>query len=170
MEVDQIPERTLYPSRAKFVFLLLVCLLFTLGGIQVASAGEQWGHLVYLIFGLSSAACVLIMRNQTNYLKLGDNEFEIATLARKRRIKWEDVDSFGIVSVDIYNGGYWTLIGWDYKKGVSAPPLAILGSTTQSKRAAGKEDTLPDTYGMKAKDLLSLMNDYLEASRAAQEH
>ena len=110
------------------------------------------------------------MVKQTNYLKLGDNEFEIATLARKRRIKWEDVDSFGIVPVDIYNGGYWTLIGWDYKKGVSAPPLAILGSTTQSKWAVGKEDTLPDTYGMKAKDLLSLMNDYLEASRAAQEH
>ena len=167
MEVDQIPERTLYPSRAKFVFLLLVCLLFALGGIQAASAGEQWGHLVYLICGLSSAACVLIMRKQTNYLRLGDNEFEIATLARKRRIKWEDVDSFGIVSVDIYNGGYWTLIGWDYKKGVSAPPLAILGSTTHSKRVVGKEDTLPDTYGMKAKDLLSLMNEYLEASRTA---
>ena len=110
------------------------------------------------------------MRKQTNYLKLGDNEFEIATLAGKRRIKWEDVDSFGIVSVDIYNGGYWTLIGWDYKKGVTAPPLAILGSSTYSKRVVGKEDTLPDTYGMKAKDLLSLMNDYLRASRAAQEH
>ena len=168
--MDQIPERTLYPSRAKFVFLLLVCLLFTLGGIQAASAGEQWGHLVYLICGLSSAACVLIMRKQTNYLKLGDNEFEIATLAGKRRIKWEDVDSFGLASVYMRNLGYWTLIGWDYKKGVSAPPLAILGSTTQSKRVVGKEDTLPDTYGMKAKDLLSLMNEYLEASRAAQEH
>ena len=168
MEVDQIPERTLYPSRAKFVFLLLVCLLFTLGGIQVASAGEQWGHLAYLIFGLSSAACVLIMRNQTNYLKLGDNEFEIATLARKRRIKWEDVDSFGLASVYMRNLGYWTLIGWDYKKGVSAPPLAILGSSTHSKRVVGKEDTLPDTYGMKAKDLLSLMNEYLDASRTAR--
>ena len=166
--MNQIPERTLYSSRAKFVFLLLVCLLFTLGGIQAASAGEQWGHLVYLICGLSSAACVLIMVKQTNYLRLGDNEFEIATLARKRRIKWEDVDSFGIVSVDIYNGGYWTLIGWDYKKGVSAPPLAILGSSTHSKRVVGKEDTLPDTYGMKAKDLLSLMNEYLDASRTAR--
>ena len=167
--MNQIPECTLYPSRAKFIFLLLVFLLFTLGGIQAASAGEQWGHLVYLICGLSSAACVLIMRKQTNYLKLGDNEFEIATLAGKRRIKWEDVDSFGLASVYMRNLGYWTLIGWDYKKGVSAPPLAILGSTTQSKWVVGKEDTLPDTYGMKAKDLLSLMNEYLEASRAAQE-
>ena len=169
MEVNQIPERTLYPSRAKFVFLLLVCLLFTLGGIQAASAGEQWGHLAYLIFGLSSAACVLIMRKQTNYLKLGDNEFEIATLARNRHIKWDDVDSFGLVSVYMGKLGYWTLIGWDYKKGVSAPPLAILGSSPLSKRVVGKEDTLPDTYGMKAKDLLSLMNEYLEVSRAAQE-
>ncbi|MEC7960517.1 MAG: hypothetical protein VX173_08240 [Pseudomonadota bacterium] len=143
--MNQIPERTLYPSRAKFIFLLLVFLLFTLGGIQAASAGEQWGHLVYLICGLSSAACVLIMRKQTNYLKLGDNEFEIATLAGKRRIKWEDVDSFGLASVYMRNLGYWTLIGWDYKKGVSAPPLAILGSTTQNKRVVGKEDTLPDT-------------------------
>ena len=168
MEVDQIPERTLYPSRAKFVFLLLVCLLFTLGGIQAASAGEQWGHLVYLICGLSSAACVLIMVKQTNYLRLGDNEFEIATLAGKRRIKWEDVDSFGLASVYMRNLGYWTLIGWDYKKGVSAPPLAILGSTTQSKWAVGKEDTLPDNYGMKAKDLLSLMNESLDASRTAR--
>ena len=168
--MNQIPERTLYPSRAKFIFLLLVCLLLTLGGIQAASAGEQWGHLAYLICGLSSAACVLIMRKQTNYLKLRDNEFEIATLAGKRRIKWEDVDSFGIVSLDIYNGGYWTLIGWDYKESVSAPPLAILGSRTLDKRLTGKEDTLPDRYGMKAKDLLSLMNEYLEASRAALEH
>ena len=93
-----------------------------MGGIEVASAGEQWGHLVYLICGLSSAACVLIMRKQTNYLKLGDNEFEIATLARKRRIKWDDVDSFGLVSVYMRNLGNWTLIGWDYKKGVSALP------------------------------------------------
>ena len=93
-----------------------------MGGIWVASAGEQWGHLGYLIFGLSSAACVLIMRKQTNYLNLGDNEFEIATLARKRRIKWDDVDSFGLVSVYMRNLGNWTLIGWDYKKGVSALP------------------------------------------------
>ncbi len=168
MEVDQIPERTLYPSRAKFVFLLLVCLLFTLGGFQAASAGEQWGRLVYLICGLLSAACVLIMVKQKNYLRLGDNEFEIATLAGKRRIKWDDIDSFGLVSVYMRNLGYWTLIGWDYKKGISAPPLAILGSTTQSKRAVGKEDTLPDTYGMKAKDLLSQMNEYLDASRTAR--
>ena len=67
---------------------------------------------------------MLIMKKQTNYLKLWDNEFEIATLANKRRIKWDDVDCFGIVSIDIYNGGYWTLIGWDYKKGVTAPPFA----------------------------------------------
>ena len=169
MEVNQIPERTLYSSRAKFSFLLLVCLLFTASGIWAANAGEQWGHLVYLICGLSSAACVMIMKKQTNYLKLGDNEFEIATLAYKRSIKWDDVDSFGLVSVYMRNLGYWTLIGWDYKKGVRAPPLAILGSTTQSKWAVGKEDTLPDTYGMKAKDLLSLLNEYLEASRPARE-
>ncbi len=167
--MNQIPERTLYPSRAKFIFLLLVCLLFTASGIWAANEGVQWGHLVYLICGLSSGACMLIMIKQTNYLKLGDNEFEVATLARKRRIKWDDVDSFGIVYVHFY-GGYWTQIGWDYKEGVSAPPLAILGSTTHSKRVVGKEDTLPDTYGMKPKDLLSLMNEYLEASRAALEH
>ena len=168
--MNQITERTLYPSRTKFIFLLIVCLLFTASGIWAANAGEQWGHLVYLIFGLSSAACVLIMRKQAVYLKLGDNEFEIATLAYKRRIKWDDVDCFGIVSIDIYNGGYWTLIGWNYKKGVSVPALAMLGSRTMDKRLVGKEDTLPDSYGMKAKDLLSLMNEYLDASRAAQEH
>ena len=50
------------------------------------------------------------------------------------------------------------------------PALAMLGSRTMDKRLVGKEDTLPDSYGMKAKDLLSLMNEYLDASRAAQEH
>ena len=168
--MNHILERTLYPSRAKFVFLLLFCLLFTVGGVGAASEGEQWGHLLYLIFGLSSGACVLIMRKQATYLKLGDDGFEVATLLRSRRIKWDDIDSFGIVSVDMRNLGYRTLIGWDYKEGVSAPQLAILGSTTHNKRAVGKEDTLPDNYGMKAKDLFSLMNEYLEASRAAQEH
>lgn len=168
IEVGKIPEQTLYPSKAKVVFVLLASLLFTVGGILAAIEGEQWGHLLYLIFGLTSGLGVMGMRKNTNYLKLRDHEFEVATLFRKTRIKWDDIDSFGIVSTTTYNGMSWTLVGWDYKKGVRATPIAIIGSRAHNKWQVGKDETLPDSYGLRPTHLLSLMNERLEASRSAQ--
>ena len=39
-----------------------------------------------------------------------------------------------------------------------------LGLNLNPEKGVGKETTLPASYGMKAMDLLSLMNKYLEAS------
>ena len=39
-----------------------------------------------------------------------------------------------------------------------------LGPNLNPEKGVGKETTLPASYGMKAMDLLSLMNKYLEAS------
>jgi hypothetical protein len=112
-----VSELTLHTSKAKSLLLLLASLLFTVAGVFMAQDGELMGHVSYLFFGLCSVVYVVQLITGGGYLKLRDDEFEFGFgFGRKQRIKWDDVDSFGIAVVRNLSGRYvppTRLVGWN---------------------------------------------------------
>ena len=158
-------ELTLYTSKAKSLLLLLASLLFTVAGVFLAQDGELMGHVAYAFFGLCSVAYTVRLTTGGGYLKLRDDEFEfVFGFGRKQCVKWDDVGSFGVAVVRNLSKYYvppTRLVGWNDKQGVD---VSKFGRVT-SKTLSGREACLPDTYGMKMEELLSLLNEHLEQSR-----
>ena len=158
-------ELTLHTSKAKSLLLLLASLLFTVAGVFMAQDGELMGHVGYGFFGLCSLAYVVQLITGGGYLKLTEDEFEFFSgFGRKQCVSWDDVDSFGVAVVRNLSRYYvppTRLVGWNYKQGVD---VSKFGRVT-SKTLSGREACLPDTYGMKLEELVSLMNEHLERSR-----
>ena len=158
-------ELTLHTSKAKSLLLLLASLLFTVAGVFMALDGELMGHVGYVFFGFCSLAYVVQLITGGGYLKLTEDEFEFFSgFARKQCVSWDDVDSFGVAVVRNLSRYYvppTRLVGWNYKQGVD---VSKFGRVT-SKTLSGREACLPDTYGMKLEELVSLLNEHLERSR-----
>ena len=158
-------ELTLHTSKAKSLLLLLASLLFTVAGVFMAQDGELMGHVGYVFFGLCSLAYVVQLITGGGYLKLTEDEFEFFSgFGRKQCVSWDDVDSFGVAVVRNLSRYYvppTRLVGWNYKQGVD---VSKFGRVT-SKTLSGREACLPDTYGMKLEELVSLLNERLERSR-----
>ena len=158
-------ELTLHTSKAKSLLLLLASLLFTVGGVFMARDGELTGHVGYVFFGLCSLAYVVQLITGGGYLKLKEDEFEFFSgFGRKQCVSWDDVDGFGVAVVRNLSRYYvppTRLVGWNYKQGVD---VSKFGRVT-SKTLSGREACLPDTYGMKLEELVSLLNEHLERSR-----
>ena len=158
-------ELTLHTSKAKSLLLLLASLLFTVAGVFMAQDGELMGHVGYVFFGLCSLAYVVQLITGGGYLKLKEDEFEFFSgFGRKQCVSWDDVDSFGVAVVRNQSRYYvppTRLVGWNYKQGVD---VSKFGRVT-SKTLSGREACLPDTYGMKLEELVSLLNEHLERSR-----
>ena len=158
-------ELTLHTSKAKSLFLLLASLLFTVAGVFMAQDGELMGHVGYVFFSLCSLAYVVQLITGGGYLKLKEDEFEFFSgFGRKQYVRWDDVDSFGVAVVRNLSRYYappTRLVGWNYKQGVD---VSKFGRVT-SKTLSGREACLPDTYGMKMEELLSLLSEHLERSR-----
>ena len=155
---DQMREITFYPSKAKHLRVLTVCLLFTASGVWTAYNGEGMGHFVYLIFGLFSVLNVIMLLPNANYLKLRDDEFEFGRIFRKHCVKWEDVKNFKIWTYSHQHGSI-EQVGWNYKEGVEVSKFVRIN------KMVGIDDCLADTYGMKTEELLSLMNEHLANHR-----
>ena len=161
IEEDQMQEITFYPSKAKYLQGLSASLLFTAYGVWMAYDGESMGHFIYLISGLFSAAFVTALLPglpDAKYLKLRYDEFEFGRLFRPHCVKWKDVENFEIWTVVDLPGSIKQL-GWNYKEGVE------VSKSVRINKMVGIDDTLPDTYGMKMEELLSLMNEYLANHR-----
>ena len=158
-------ELTLHTSKAKSLLLLLASLLFTVAGVYLAQDGELIGHVAYAFCGLCSVAFMVQLTTGGGYLKLRDDEFEfVFGFGRKQCVKWDDVDSFGAAVVRNLSRYYvppTRLVGWNYKQGID---VSKFGRVT-SKMLSGREACLPDTYGKKVEELLSLLNEHLERSR-----
>ena len=151
-------EITFYPSKAKHLRMLPVFLLFTAVGVWMAYDGEGMGHFVYLVFGLFSVLPVIMLLPNANYLKLRDDEFEFGRIFGKHCVKWEDVKNFEIWTYSHQHGSI-EQVGWNYKEGVEVSKFVRIN------KMLGIDDCLPDTYGMKTKELLSLMNEHLANHR-----
>ncbi|MDQ8205777.1 STM3941 family protein [Pelagicoccus sp. SDUM812003] len=151
-------ETTFYPSKTKHALLLLVSITFVAGGIWLAKNGDWMGHIAYVFFGLGVVVFTIQLLPNSSYLKLKEDGFEFSALFRRHYVKWNDIKHFGIMTQTHRGMTTNKMVGWDYREEFEGSDLG----RKISKKIGGIESALPDTYGMKAEELLSLMDERLK--------
>lgn len=156
-------ETILTPSKKKHVLMLLGSALFVCAGFFILSrqskSSDAWvAYSSIGFFGLCALVFVAQLVPGCSYLVIRKDGFEFKALWRGTRLLWSDVDEFGLAEFTLYHIGIpqkHRMVGFrfspSYKKG-SYSNLRRL-----NEDLVGYEAALPDSYGMKHEDLVSLL-------------
>lgn len=107
------------------------------------------GWFEILFFGLCLLAGLAQLHPGCSYLQLDREGFTLCSLFRRHRFRWEEIEGFYVV----FAGR--EMVGWKFSAGCRAVALFKL-----NRAIAGCDAALPDTYGMSAEELASLMNQW----------
>lgn len=157
-EERETPDFVLRPGRIRWLAYFIIGLGFTVSGGLMIGVGDWWGWFVAGFFGLCMVVSAVLILPGASYLRLTAEGFTVCTLYQRQGFKWAEV------------GPCFT--------GVVAGRKRVLFQFTDPTRSSrfqgvvraiwGAEGTLPDTYGMTAAALATLMNDWRENLRSAQ--
>lgn len=153
-------------SRLKWIGVLAIGLVLGAGGGLMVrtsatdprtSAAMGWFGVAF--FGLVALVALVQLLPGASGLTLDADGFETTTLFRRHRHRWAETGAFGT-----WNSGHATLVAFE----AAAAPAGRLGAVNRA--LAGGNASLPDTYGLRADDLVLLMEAWrrrsLEASSA----
>jgi hypothetical protein len=147
---------TLYPSRKKWLLLLLGGCLFTFGGFWMVSDAEPWGWFVLLFFAAGTIVSVVMLLPGASGVTLDVDGFLVTSLYRRHRSRWRDVTGFVPVSIP-----------YSRQKLVAFDDATITGGIAKmSVDISGHNAALPDTYGLSVDDLAQLMTHWRDRARA----
>lgn len=139
------------PKSPKTILLGLISLLFTVGGTFIVQEEPIKGWLITTFFGLCLLVFVIQLIPGSTELKLTNEGFEMTSLFRRSLTSWQDVKTFKIG----YLGPNKTIM-FDYVEGHNKHQTGKL----IAKELSGSHGALPSTYGLKAADLLEIMNEW----------
>ena len=132
---------TLRPSRTRWLLVLAIGLLFAVGGVWMIQDGK-W------IFGLVALIAAVAMLPGAGGLILDREGFDVTSLFRRYRIRWQDTADFAAVSIP---PAHQKMVGYnDLKR--SSSRLAKMNVAI-----VGRDAAIPDTYGLSADALAQLM-------------
>ncbi|HZP71731.1 MAG TPA: hypothetical protein VFB29_17490 [Pseudolabrys sp.] len=140
----------LFPSRKKWLLVLLISGVLTLGGVLMVKDHAPWGWPALIFFGLCTVLSAVMLLPGAARLKLDADGFQVTAFFRGRRWRWQDVKKFEAVSVTPQH----RMVCFDDP----AQKGSMLGKISQSY--AGHNSALPDTYGFPADDLAQLITQW----------
>ncbi len=144
-------EKKYRPKKTKTILLALISLLFTVIGLFVNQDESTKGGLISVFFGLCLLVFIIQLIPGSTELKLTNEGFEITNLFCKNLTKWKDVETFKIG----YTGRNKTIM-FDYVQDHNKHETGKI----IAKQLSGSHGGLPTTYGLKAADLLEIMNEW----------
>jgi len=151
------PTVTLYPKRSSAIWLFLGCAAFVAIGIWMGISENWIGFLIAAFFGLGLPVAVIQLLPGSTYLQVDHSGFTFCSLFRATTVLWSVVDEFFVVTLKQTGTKVHQMVGFNF---VESYDKAKLGRRIAS--VIGKcEGALPDTYGKKAEELASFMNECL---------
>ncbi|MGC4050732.1 MAG: hypothetical protein QM757_15260 [Paludibaculum sp.] len=151
---EGISERILYPGRLRTLFLAVSCAVFTLMGLSAGGGGLLWA----LLAGIGAFIFFTSLLPSAAWLKLDAQGFTYRIAFREHRHNWTDIRSFGVLTRR-YLGiiPVNRIVCFTYTEEHKKTKGLLLRMATAIARFDGQ---LPDNYGMKARDLASLMENW----------
>ena len=149
--MKQLPLK-LYPSRLKTALLLLISLVFTIGGIFMIQDGINKGWFVFSFFALCTLVFIIMLLPNSTYLRISEEGIETKSLFKKSQIiSWDVIDEFGTSYV-----GLNKMVTFNFKENYTKQKLG----REIANSISGFDGGLPNTYEMSASKLAELLNDY----------
>jgi hypothetical protein len=127
----------LYPSRKKLILMLLGSTVFVAGGIWMVTSGAGMGWLVTVFFGLCMIVFVVMLLPGAGSLALDRDGFEITSLYRRHRSRWQDVAGFEVTSLPVVTPGRKMVVYNDGEmvgKSVARLNVALVGRNAGAAR------------------------------------
>ena len=140
--------------------MLLFSTILTAGGILMIYKSDTLGYPCTIFFGIGMLISIIKVLPGSSYLKLSKTGFEYSSLFRRHSVDWEDILEFRIMKLKQSGLTVNKFVGWIYCKNAHDKGF----SKKLSKSITGIEAGLPDTYGLKAEELLKLLEFYKESS------
>ena len=144
---------TLYPSRKKWLLVFAGSALFAIGGAWMIRSGEGTGWFVLIVFGLGALIAAAAMLPGAGALMLDRDGFEVTSLFRRHRCRWQDTDGFAAARIP---PARQSMVVYDDVNQRTKSIAKINVSIT------GRNSAVPDTYGLSADDLAAVMAQWRE--------
>lgn len=138
----QLPA-TFYPGKIKNTILMLVSLTFVILGMNLLDKNIWIAIFNIFFFGICFIVYVINLIPNATYLKLEESGITMKTLFKTTFIPWEAVQNFDTKNIFLFK-----MVTFNLNKN-------LIDSKIKSKQGA-----FPDTYGMSAKKLSHLLNEY----------
>jgi len=139
---------TLRPGKLKNTILILISIAFICMGISLMERNLWAAILIIFLFSISLIIFFINLIPNTSYLKIDNRGLEMKTLFRTTFIPWQVVSGFTTKQIFLNR-----LVTFDIDE-------KYLGNS----KIKSKKGAFPDTYGMSAKKLAALLNDYKNQS------
>lgn len=128
-----------------------------LAGVGMVRDGQKLGFFVGSFFGLCALVFMVQVLPSASYLRLTSDGFELCSMFRTSMFRWDDVAEFQVGRI-----GRATFVVFEF-----APAFTGQRRARGLARAlAGYEAALPDTYGRRADELASILNDWKRGLRS----
>ncbi|MFN3581940.1 MAG: STM3941 family protein [Pseudomonas sp.] len=90
---------TFRAGKLKALLLLVVSILFVVAGFWMINEESVIGWLCVIFFGLGIPVALLMLLPNAIFLRIDEAGFEMGSLFKSKKIRWEDVDGFRLESV-----------------------------------------------------------------------
>ena len=118
------------------------------------SEGHKAGWFVAGFFSLGIPVSLLQLFPKSSFLTVDEDGIEFAALFRKCRLRWREISEFGVYSRESI--GIGKTVGFNYSPCFER----YRKMRSVNKALVGFEGALPDTYGLPAAELASLLATY----------
>jgi hypothetical protein len=147
---DLAETMTLRPSRTRWLALLVVAVTLSSAAVWAMEdffPAMRW--VVGIFFGVAAVIALLNVIGIASRLDLKRDSFTCVTLSRSFTRKWKDCSTFDPVRIGVNK-----FVGFSSAEDDAAKPKLAAAN----KHMIGHSGMLPDTYGLSAEELASLMN------------
>ncbi len=134
----------LKPSKIKNIILILISVGFISLGITLLEKNLLIAVLNIVFFGICLIIFIINMIPNSSYLTIDEKGIEMKNLFRTTFIPWQVVSGFKTKFIFVNKMVTFTI---DEK-------------LLKNSKMKGKTGAFPDTYGMSAKNLANLLNEY----------
>jgi hypothetical protein len=147
-------ELTLRPGRLRNFVFLIGGAGFTAGAWWLSDEHQVVGWLGVIFFGAGAVAFAILLLPGASFLKLTRDGMTVVSLFRRSTYRWDDIDSFGVMSLEKFGGTKY--VGIIFSASYQGHKIGRKMVATMT----GFQGGLPDTYGMSADDLVDLLSDW----------
>ena len=159
---NHLDTLTLYPSKRKLLGLLLVSILFAIGGWWLVGENPWMGYLTIFFFGLGALVFAFQLMLNNSFLRVDPDGLLISHFGRTSVIPWHDIERFSVIKIRSTGFTASKMVGITYADGHAS---GSSGLKQANVALTGSEGSLPDTYGMRAEALVDLLNERLRTVR-----
>lgn len=135
---------TLKPGKTKSTILILISAALVVLGISLLEKNMMIAVLNIVFFGICLAVFIINLFPNASYLKIDERGIEMKNLFRTTFIPWQAVNVFKTKFIFINK-----MVVFDIDQ-----------KLLDSSKIKSKTGAFPDTYGMSAKNLANLLNEY----------